>query len=163
MPQDTRGAAAYCEWLRRTLRQREALEGAGGEEGKAAVPPERLRVCASPSSRKPVKQWSSLSQSDCTIFQFLIFHEPLKCMGPYFACWKNLMRRRHGYTYQCHMFALTCPGMPILGQNGTFSIFLWKNMYVFHLKSVQQNVLHLLDKISCLGIICFSRIFEKGS
>ena len=27
VPQDTRGAAAYCEWLRRTLRQRKALEG----------------------------------------------------------------------------------------------------------------------------------------
>ena len=29
VPQDTRGAAAYCEWLRRTLRQRKALEGWG--------------------------------------------------------------------------------------------------------------------------------------
>ena len=59
----------------------------------------------------------ALSQSDCTIFQFWIFHEPLKNMGPYFACWKNSMRRSHRYTNQCYMFAPTCPGMPILGQN----------------------------------------------
>ena len=60
------------------------------------------------------------------------------------------------------MFAQTCPGIPISDQNGTFSIFLQKNMYVFHLKSLRQNVLHVLAKTAYHWTICFWRYFKQS-
>ena len=49
------------------------------------------------------------------------------------------------------MFAQTCPGMPILDQIGTFNIRTEECVrFFFYLKSVQQNVLHILAITACL-------------
>ena len=106
---------------------------------------------------------TALSQSDCTIFQFLIFHEPLKYMGPYFAWWKNSIRRRHRYIYQCHMFAQTCPGMPILGQIGTFQ-YSCRTMCMFFILNLFSKQCATYFSHNCMrSKICIWRYLEHDS